>query len=131
MGISPQKLKGTTMSKKYLMVITHSDDDQDRANAAVGMAASLLSEGADLALFFVFEGAKMARKGVAETIAGEYMTPVRELFPMVLEADLPMFVCGACVKKYNIPADEIVTGISIATLPTVTAEMMDRETIMF
>jgi len=117
--------------KKYLLVITHTDDDQDRANAAVGMAASLLSEGADLALFFVFEGAKMARKGVAETIAGEHMTPVRELFPILLEAELPMYVCSACIKKYNIPADELVTGIKIATLPTVTAEMMDRETIMF
>ena len=119
------------MAKKYLMVITHSDDDQDRANGAVGMAVSLLSEGADLALFFVFEGARMARKGVAETIEGEHMAPVRELFPMVLEADLPIFVCSACVKKYNIPEDEIVAGIKIATLPTVTAEMMDRETIMF
>ncbi len=113
------------------MVITHSDDDQDRANGAVGMAVSLLSDGADLALFFIFEGAKMARKGVAETIAGENMTPVRELFPMILEENLPMYVCGACVKKYNIPEDEIVTGIKIATLPTVTVKMLDRETIMF
>ena len=119
------------MGKKYLMVITHSDDDQDRANGAFGMAVSLLSDGADLALFFIFEGAKMARIGVAETIAGEYMTPVRELFPMLLEADLPMYVCGACVKKYNIPEGEIVDGIKIATLPTVTVEMLDRETIMF
>jgi predicted peroxiredoxin len=119
------------MAKKYLMVITHSDDDQDRANGAVGMAVALLSEGTDLALFFVFEGAKMARTGVAENIAGEHMTPVRELFPILLEAELPMYVCSACVKKYNIPEDEIVTGIKIASLPTITAEMMDRETIMF
>jgi len=34
-------------------------------------------------------------------------------------------------KKYNIPEDEIVTGIKIASLPTITAEMMARETIMF
>ena len=119
------------MAKKYLMVITHSDDNQDRANGAVGMAVSLLSEGADLALFFVFEGAKMARKGVAETIEGAHMTPVRELFPMILKEELPMYVCGACVKKYNISTEEIIPGIKIATLPTVTAEMMDRETIMF
>ena len=119
------------MAKKYLMVMTHSDDDQDRANGAVGMAVSLISEGADLALFFVFEGAKMARRGVAETIAGDHMTPVKELFPLVLEAELPMFVCGACVKKFNIPKDEIIPGIKIATLPSVTAEMLDRETIMF
>jgi len=119
------------MAKKYLMIITHSDDDQDRANGAVGMAVSLISEGADLALFFVFEGAKMARRGVAETIEGDHMTPVRELFPMVLEAGLPMYVCGACVKKYQIPEEEFIQGVKIATLPTVTAEMLDRETIMF
>ena len=119
------------MAKKYLLVVTHSDDDQDRANGAVGMAVSLLSEGTDLALFFVFEGAKLARKGVADTIAGEYMTPVRELFPLLLEAELPMYVCGACVKKFKIPQDELIPGMMIATLPTVTAEMLDRETIMF
>ena len=119
------------MRKKYLMVITHSDDDQDRANAAIAMAASLLGDDADLALFFVFEGAKMARLGVAETITGAHMTPVRELLPMIIESKLPMFVCSACVKKYNIPEDEIVAGVNIATLPTITAEMMDRETIMF
>lgn len=79
----------------------------------------------------LFEGAKLTRKGVAETIAGEHMTPVRELFPMVLEAEPPMFVCSACIKKYNIPEEEIVAGIKIATLPTVTAEMTERETIMF
>ena len=56
---------------------------------------------------------------------------VRDLFPMVLEAELPMYVCSACVKKYNIPEDEIVTDVKITTLPTVTVEMMDRETIMF
>ena len=119
------------MAKKYLMVITHSDDDQDRANGAVGLAVSLLAEGVDLALFFVFEGAKLASKGVAETIAGDHMTPVRELFPMLLDADLPMYVCSACVKKYNIPENEIVAGVQIVTLPTVTAEMTARETIMF
>jgi predicted peroxiredoxin len=119
------------MAKKYLLVITHSDDDQDRANGAVGMAVSLLSEGADLALFFVFEGAKMARRGVAETIAGEHMTPVRELLPLVLQAELPMYVCGACVKKFKIPENDLIAGVKIATLPTVTAEMLDRETIMF
>ena len=34
-------------------------------------------------------------------------------------------------NKYNIPENEIVTGVKIATLPTVTAEMVDRKTIMF
>jgi len=119
------------MSKKFLMVITHSADDHDRANGAIGMATSLLGDDADLALFFVFEGAKLAVKEVAETIEGAHMTPVRELLPLILEADLPMFVCSACVKKYAIQEEELIDGVKIATLPTITAEMIDRETIMF
>jgi predicted peroxiredoxin len=119
------------MSKKFLMVITHSTDDHDRANGAIAMAISLLGDDADLALFFVFEGAKLAVKEVAETIEGAHMTPVRELLPMILEADLPMFVCSACVKKYAIQEEGLIDGVKVATLPTITAEMMDRETIMY
>ena len=50
------------MTKKYLMVISHSVDDQGRAKGTVGMAVSLLSKGTDLALFFFFEGAKWLTK---------------------------------------------------------------------
>ncbi|NOY52664.1 MAG: hypothetical protein GXP58_03480 [Deltaproteobacteria bacterium] len=119
------------MKKKIMLVITHSTDDQDRSNAAIALAASLISEGADLALFFIFEGAKMARKGVADTIEGRYLTPVRELFPMVLEAKIPMYVCGACVKVYEIPEEEIIDGFTVTHIPTLAGEMIDRETITF
>ena len=119
------------MKKKIMLVITHSVDDLERANAAIALAASLISEGADLALFFIFEGALMAKKGVAETIEGRHLTPVRELFPMVLEAKIPMYVCGACVKTYGIPEQEIVEGIQITHIPTLAGEMIDRETVTF
>lgn len=119
------------MKKKIMLVITHSVDDLERANGAIALAASLISEEADLALFFIFEGAMMARKGVAETIEGRHLTPVRELFPMVLEAKIPMYVCGACVKTYGIQEEEIVDGILITHIPTLAGEMMERETITF
>ncbi len=119
------------MNNKIILVITHAADDHDRSNAAIALAASLISEGADLALFFIFEGAMMARRGVAETIEGRHLTPVRELFPMVLEARIPMYVCGACVKAYEIPEDEIVEGILITHIPTLAGEIMERETITF
>jgi predicted peroxiredoxin len=119
------------MNKKIILVITHSTDDHDRANAAIALAASLISEGTDLAIFFIFEGAMMARQGVAETIEGRYLTPVRELFPMVLEAKIPMYVCGACVKAYEIPENEIVDGIQITHIPTLAGEIMEREAVTF
>lgn len=117
------------MSKKFILVITHSTDDQDRANAAVALAVSLLSEGADLVIFYIFEGALLAKKGVAETIEGRNLAPVRDLFPMLLEEKVPMFLCGACAKTYNIAEADLVEGVKIIHIPTIVAEMTDRETI--
>jgi predicted peroxiredoxin len=117
------------MNKKIILIITHATDNHDKANAAIALAASLISEGADLALFFIFEGALMAKRGVADTIEGRNLAPVRELFPAVLEARIPMYVCGACVKTYNIAEEEIVEGIQITHIPTLAGEVMDREAI--
>jgi uncharacterized protein involved in oxidation of intracellular sulfur len=117
------------MAKSCLLIITHSTDEPDRANAAVALAVSLLSEGVDLMLFFTFQGALLAKKGVAETVEGKNFTPVRELFPMILEAKIPLYLCGACAKTYEIAEADLVPGVKIITLPTLAAEMLSRETI--
>ncbi len=117
------------MNKKFVLIITHSTDDHDRANAAIGLALSLLSEDADLVIFYIFEGAHLARKGVAETIEGRNFAPVRDMFPTLLEEKVPMFLCGACAKTYDISEDDVVEGVKIVHIPTIAAEMMDRETI--
>ena len=119
------------MNKKYVLIITHSTDDQDRANGAIAFAVSLLSEDADLVIFFIFEGAHLARKGVAETIEGRNFAPVRDMFPTLLEEKVPMFLCGACAKTYNITEKDLAEGVKIVHIPTIAAEMTDRETITF
>jgi len=117
------------MRKKFLLTITHSTDDLERANAAVALAVSLLAEGADLAIFFIFQGALLAQKGVAETIHGQNLAPVKDLWPDVIGAQIPMYLCGACAKTYRITEEKMISGVKIVQLPTIAAEMMDRETI--
>ena len=119
----------SVMAKSYLLIITHSTDDPDRANSAVALAVSLLSEGAALAIFFTFHGALLARRGVAETVEGRNFTPVRELFPMLLDAKVPLYLCGACAKTYGIGPEDLVPGVKVITLPTLAMEMPTRETI--
>ena len=106
------------MMKKIMLVITHSIDDLDRANAAIALALSLLYEEVDLALFFIFQGALMAKKGVAETIHGQNFAPVRDMWPEILEANIPMYVCGACAETYSIEKEKLVSGVKITQLPT-------------
>ena len=117
------------MSKRFMFIITHSTDDQDRANSAIALAASLLSEGADVAIFFTFEGALLAKKGAAEKIEGRNFTPVKDLFPMILDAASSLYLCASCAKTYSIGEDDLVRGVKIVTLPSLAGEMMLRETV--
>ena len=117
------------MKKKFIVKISHSTDNQDKVTSAVAPAAYLVAEGADIIVFFIFEGAMMAKQGVAETIHGRNFAPVKDLFPTLLEEKVPMLLCGACAKTFNISEEDLVEGVKIVHLPTVAAEMMDRETI--
>ncbi len=119
------------MGKKIMLVVTRSTDDHDRSNAAMALALSLISENADLAIFFIFQGALMAKKGIAESIQGQNFAPVSDLWPEIIKANIPMYLCGACAKTYNINEENIVQGVKIVHLPTLALEMMDRETLTF
>lgn len=119
------------MPKKFILTITHATDDQDRANAAIALAVSLKSEGVDLVIFYIFEGGLLAKKGLAETIRGRNFAPVADLFPMLLEEKVPMYLCGACAKTHGIAEGDLVEGVKIVHIPTLAAQMLERETITF
>jgi predicted peroxiredoxin len=116
--------------KKYMMIITHSDDEPYRTCTAMALASCLISEGADVSLFFMGEGAKLMQKGVAETIEGKNIAPVRDTLPVILEGNPKLFVCKVDLKNYNIPQDELIDGVEIVNLVTISSHMMDRETLM-
>ncbi len=115
--------------KKYALVITHSTNDHDRANGALALAVSLISMGADVILFLNFQGVLLAKAGVAETIEGRNFTPGRELFPMIMEAGVPIYTCGASAVTYGLGEDDLVPGAKIVNLPTLAFEMEDRDTL--
>ena len=119
------------MAERYLLIITHAKDDEDRANAALGFAAALVSEGHEVTVFFLFDGANLARQGVVETIAGRNYAPVRDLLPILREAQVRFMVCGACAKTYGITETDLIDGCAIVHIPTVAALMPGRHTLTF
>jgi len=115
------------MSKKIMMMITHSTDDHDRANIALSLAASMISEDYDLAIVFIFEGALLAKKGVAETIEGRNVAPARELMAIILESDTKLYLCSACAQTYGISEEELLPGVKIVSAPSMVFELEDRK----
>ena len=118
------------MSKKYMMIITHSYDQPHRTCTAMGLASCLVEEGADVALFFMCEGAELMRKGVAETIEGQNIAPVRDSLPIILDKNPQLYVCKIDLKNFNISEDQLLEGVKVVSLLTISNHMMERETLM-
>lgn len=120
---------GRPTVKKFVLVITHSTDDHDRANGALALAVSLISMEADIVIFLNFQGVLLAKAGVAETIEGRNFTPARDLFPMILESEIPIYACGASATTYGLSEKDLVPGARIVNLPSLAFEMEGRETV--
>jgi len=119
------------MKKKFMVFINHSTDDQDRSNLALGFVTAMLVEEHDVAITLMFEGALLGKKGVAETIVGRNMAPAKDVFPLILEAGVTIYVCAPCAKTMGVSEADLVPGAKIVTAPTVIADMHDREAITF
>jgi len=119
------------MNKKFLVIISHSTDDHDRANLALAFVASMLSDDMDVALLFMWEGALLAKKGVAETIVGRHMTPTKDLFPLIMEFKPEIMVCAPCAKTMGMTEADLIPGAKLITAPTAVATMKEREVINF
>lgn len=117
------------MSKKYMMIISHSDDEPHRTSVSMGLVSCLVLEGADIALFFMAEGVKMVKKGVAETIEEENIAPVRQSLAIIREGNTQLYVCKIDLKKFDISEDQLIEGVKIVDLMDVSALMLERETL--
>ena len=119
------------MSKKTLMMISHATDNQDKANIALAFAVSMITDGHDLAIVFIFEGALLAKNGVIETIEGRNVTPAKDLFPLIQEAKIPLYVCAPCAQTHGVREEDMISGVKIVSAPSVIMEMEDRKVINF
>lgn len=119
------------MKKKFMVIINHSTDDHDRANVALAFVAAMLVDDVDVVMTLMFEGARLGKKGVGETIVGRNITPGREIFPLIIEAQIPIYVCAPCAKNMGVCEADLVPGARMVTAPTVIAEMHDRQVISF
>jgi len=117
------------MSKKYMIIISHSDDKPHLTSVSMGLVSCLVLEGADIALFFMAEGARLVKKGVAETIKEKNIAPVRQSLSIILEGNAQLYVCKIDLKKFGISEDELLDGVKIVDLMDVSALMLERETL--
>jgi len=120
------------MEKKLLIVLTHSQDAPDRAAAALAIASAALAEGRDLAVFALNDGAKLMKRGFAETITGqEAFPPIKDLLGNLVEAGQKFFVCSTCAAQYGNKVQDLLPGAELSGAPILLRLVDEREVLNF
>ena len=112
------------MSPRSLVVkVTAGQDDQERCNQALTVAATAVASGIQVSLWLTGEAAWLALPHRASDVALPHAAPLSQLLAKVLDEGL-VTVCTQCASRRDITADDTIKGIRIAGASTFLAEIM-------
>jgi len=117
--------------KKFLILLTHATDDQERANIGLAFAAGMVAEDMDVALVFMFEGVNLMIKGGIDSIAAPNVTPGKDLLEIIMNGGAKLLVCTPCILKRGIQEADLIQGCTLISAASVIPEMASRKVITF
>jgi predicted peroxiredoxin len=112
------------MSRRSLVVkVTAGQDDQERCNQALTVAATAVASGLQVSLWLTGEAAWLALPHRASDVALPHAAPLSQLLAKVLDEGT-VTVCTQCASRRDITADDTIKSIRIAGASTFLAEIM-------
>jgi len=104
--------------KERLYVVTHADDDVDRAALALILAGidakKIGKEFAGVTVWFTLQGAKLCRKGAAEKLTSPVFKKfgtLAEILAVAVKAGAKVAACPFCVDFFEIRKEEYLDGL--------------------
>ena len=114
-SVTPASAAG---ERERLYVVTHADDDVDRAALALLLAGvdakKIGKELSGVTVWFTLQGAKLCRKGAAEKLTSPIFKKFGTLADILggaVKAGAKLAACPFCVDFFEIPTSEYVAGL--------------------
>ncbi|MFA6148594.1 MAG: hypothetical protein WC899_10345 [bacterium] len=105
-------------SRERVYVVTHSDDDVDRAALALLLAGidakRIGKELSAVTVWFTLQGGKLCKKGVAEGLNSPIFKKfgtLADILGEAVKAGAKLAACPFCVDFYEIPKTEYLDGL--------------------
>ncbi len=117
--------------QKYLFSVTHYDGDADRVAAPLVLANSALALGADVLLWLSVDGARLGRKGAADSLVPKSFPPVAELLNTFIENGGRIGVCPPCGKTHGVTDENMVDNASWVGAAAMLAAAQERQVHSF
>ncbi|MDN4036534.1 DsrE family protein [Massilia sp. YIM B02443] len=98
------------MSNKFLINLTSSLDNTDKATVAFVVANAAVASDKETVVFLSIEGVRLSQQGFADAIHEEGFAPLKELMDNFAAAGGKMYVCSPCFKKRKLDEEKLVAG---------------------
>ena len=101
------------MSRALVVKVTCGQEEAERCNQALTVAATAAASGADVSLWLTGPAAWLGTPGHAEKFRLELATPMADLLSTVL-ASGRVTVCSQCAARREITEHDLLPGVRIA-----------------
>jgi predicted peroxiredoxin len=101
------------MAERFMVSITHAEDDGDKATVGFVIANAALASGNDTLVFLSTNGVYLAEQGRAKAIHEEGFAPLQDLMNQFVEEGGKIYVYSPCFKKRHLDESALVAGATI------------------
>jgi uncharacterized protein len=101
------------MAGKFVINLTCSKNDTDKATVAFVVANAAVASDKDTLVFLSIEGVRLAQPGYADDIHEEGFAPLKDLITNYVNAGGKIYVCSPCFKKRKLDDTALIPGAAI------------------
>lgn len=128
----PEEAWRVTLKKEnFFYAITSSTSNPDRAAVALVLASTALDAGHDVLVWFVTEGALLARRGAAEKMTSPVFGNLNDLIQKIIHFGGHLAVCGTCCAFYKIDEKDFADGFEKRTAAWAVESSIGRNCLTF
>ena len=109
--------------RSLVIKVTAGNDDPERCNQALTVAAAAVASGVPLSLWLTGEAAWFSVPGRAADVMLPHSVPLSDLLAAVLSAG-QVTVCTQCAARRSITEGDMLAGVRIAGAATFLAEIL-------
>jgi predicted peroxiredoxin len=123
-------------AKKFVFIVITSESRPDVPAGALQLATNMKAFDADVDLFLMDEGARLAKPGYAATLAARqkpdgFSSVDTLLRTLVEDFGVRVFVCASCVKPNNLDPANLAFGAVVKPGSYLGELLMEREGLTF
>jgi predicted peroxiredoxin len=115
------------MTKKILIMVTHADENPEKATLPFVMANTALASDVEVVVALQSMAVYLAMKNYAKHVKTEGFPPLQELMNSMLKLGGKLYICGPCIKARNISPKDLIEEATIINAPALVNEMIEAD----